>query len=511
MRTQFSFLEHKISNIACKYLNQWNITNFLGREMSGCITVATSSSTKVTANREKNMILPTPPADTAKARTCIICWKRKGKQLSTKKENWYSQKILKLKKADIDYLNFVANYNDWHYAAESNKMVEFFETDAGSGICKNCQKILEPKAKLRNVFNLQTSSDPEEERVHKRLRLDVVVAPNSDDLTTIRIFEEKNRERCIEHVVSYIREYFEDDVVFRANSPQCLSELKKKILTPSNLNLSKLTLRESINEFSQVELNRVPILIRATAISSKDVIQFVHDLKVNMSTTVQAFDYTEVKIGDFFSSERKRKGKTTRKKSVVSGINIVEEKYSKIIDQHNQWNALVHNTSVSANSIVLSDVGAIAKAHVHPNMFWNWAINGSKVYILVDIKEMEQLNMKKKWEVKSTYEHTWPFNGRISYNDFMKLNRAYFCCTSDEYANFLLVPSEYMHEVKTVEGSYQVYGGLVGAAMPRSPIFLEQTKNICLQTPMQDVYDIANIDQWFETNEDELDKRIYFE
>jgi len=155
--------------------------------------------------------------------------------------------------------------------------------------------------------------------------------------------------------------------------------------------------------------------------------------------------------------------KRLNKLSVVAGMYDFDpdQTVSKDIATLQDWNILCQQNLREAcePSLVLSDLKAVAKGHSHPWMFWNAAMDGTKVYILAPEKDRKP----EKYEKKKT---TTLESDKISWEEFIKNPK---CCvamidsTASDVANYILVPTNFTHEVYTMgTGKNGIYVGLSG-------------------------------------------------
>lgn len=117
------------------------------------------------------------------------------------------------------------------------------------------------------------------------------------------------------------------------------------------------------------------------------------------------------------------------------------------------WNGLLYtreSRNLSEYSVVLSQEKAWSKAHKHPFMFFNYAFNGFKSYVLYDSTKGDRFNRL----TVSTRSLKW--------QEFLADPSAYFAYIDGNTANnFIAVPAWYSHDVYTCAGR-GIYVGMLG-------------------------------------------------
>ncbi len=245
---------------------------------------------------------------------------------------------------------------------------------------------------------------------------------------------------------------------------------------------------------TQSEIDRRPFLavIRHLPVSSTSDI--IADLDVGENTNISAFTGKLTTIKEMtegftlrFNQANVSSAKSSYPLSVVADLTKfkTKSKMKKLVYDLNQsWNMFFTNpnlTVLQENSLVLSDMGAVSKAHFHPYMFTNLALCGTKCYVLFDVDEIEKppvynlrsTNIHTALDAKNKNMYPEVLNGKITrklgFNEFVNLKRSFFAVisSSGDLPNFILVPSFYAHEVITVgTGNEETYGGLSGFALP---------------------------------------------
>ncbi len=314
----------------------------------------------------------------------------------------------------------------------------------------------------------------------------------------------------------FIQSYFADDVEFNKNVEKNTKLVFDRRLRETRKDLSYMTLKEAIKISCDVEdaKRRKPVLLNASHLVPIEPAALVQELRINPETKIESFRGAVTTPQEMIESVVERsKYKKRYPITVVADLPFtskVKDDLADRIKQHIKWNALIFNSDFEQTSLVLSDTDALATPHIHPNMFWNCALCGTKTYLLVDIDEFankfDKTRTELPWTEKSVYKSTISFTGRITFEEFKMLKNAYFAVISSEGPNFLLVPTRYMHEVWTVCGGPDgIYGGLVGGAMPRSITYQKATEAIRKDQSMVSFFGKENIDDWFKVEDNELD------
>ena len=135
-------------------------------------------------------------------------------------------------------------------------------------------------------------------------------------------------------------------------------------------------------------------------------------------------------------------------------------KYAKFtLDLTQDWNGLLltdGGKAMTGYSIILSQEKAWSIAHKHPLMFFNYAFNGLKSYILYDTMHGENRFNRMQMTTK-----------RLRWHEFLADPTAYFAyIDGNTNNNFIAAPAWYSHDVYTCAGR-GLYVGMGGFGLSK--------------------------------------------
>lgn len=317
----------------------------------------------------------------------------------------------------------------------------------------------------------------------------------------------KNRKFEINDLKVVIQHYFHDDKEFQ----ELPIETTWNLLYENGhiLGLDTCTERFKYNKTEKIDLKDQSILVEEKRIpllaSIKNVLPtsnlntILDDLIIGRNDIISAFAGKTTTINQMlnpqkrFDISRSSEAKPVHPLSIVADMSEYkhESMMSTFVNNLNsEWNLFFSRSkfygdrlqSLKQSSLVLSDMGAISSAHIHPYMFTNFAFNGTKVYMLFDVDEdivstpffnIGTTNLHTGSNVNKTNKYHDILNAKVtrklSFNEFLSRKRSFFTFISSsvEQNNFILVPSFYAHEVYTIgTGKDEIYSGLSGFALP---------------------------------------------
>ncbi|KAL0486646.1 spxA [Acrasis kona] len=244
-----------------------------------------------------------------------------------------------------------------------------------------------------------------------------------------------------EALIQYITAYFSKDESFERNKKKNLEFALSRVIKPTDIDMSQISLRQAIDLscLAEDKGSRKPMIMNASNLRLKtNASKVVRELDINQNIAIESFlgtkttpHYMVDKIKD------RKKNKKTFPITIVADLTFQTKRELDLADRvqrHNRWNALIHNPDFEQTSLVLSDINALAAPHMHPNMFWNCALCGTKIYLLVDLEEFRSRFENKEfphrnrlpWTENCTYRSTYQFNGRILFKEFKLLKNAFF-------------------------------------------------------------------------------------